>query len=41
MSANNRRFSGTIEMPRRTISDVGSPEIVSPSKITSPSHGTT
>ena len=41
MSANSRRFSGTIEMPRRTISEVERPEIRSPSKTTSPSDGVT
>ncbi len=41
MSPNRRRFSGTIDTPRRTISVVDLPEITSPSNTTSPDDGVT
>ena len=41
MFPNRRRFSGTIEIPRATISFVGRPLTTSPSSRTSPSEGFT
>ena len=41
MPAKSRRFSGTMETPRRTTSIVGMPLTTSPSSSTSPSLGVT
>ncbi len=41
MFANSRRFSGTMEIPFETTSDVGIPVTTSPSSTTSPSVGLT
>jgi hypothetical protein len=41
MSGNSRRFSGTIETPRRTTSVVDMPDTTFPSRTTSPSDGVT